>query len=76
MRYNFNKQSGIDSLGTPYDYNSVMHYKSKAFSSNGRATITKKDGSTNFGNDYGLSSIDAQQINLLYKRECGGRFIA
>lgn len=74
MRYNFNKQSGIDSLGTPYDHNSVMHYKSNAFSINGRPTITRKDGSTNLGNDYGLSSTDAKQINLLYMRQCGGRF--
>ena len=53
-----------------------MHYKWSAFSSNGRPTITRKDGSTNFGNDYGLSSIDAQQINLLYRRQSGDRFKA
>jgi len=72
MQNNFNKESSIDSLGSPYDYNSVMHYESKAFSTNGRPTITRKDGTTNFGNKQGLSAIDVAQINKLYSRACAG----
>lgn len=41
---NFHKypRSTIDSLGTRYDYASLMHYSSTAFSKNGRATIVPK----------------------------------
>lgn len=45
-RSNFNKKSkaDVDSLGSPYDLYSVMHYEDDAFSENGKKTITTKDG--------------------------------
>lgn len=74
MEFNFNKysRSKIDSLGTPYDYRSVMHYDSKAFSKNGRPTIAAKKQGVKLGNRDHLSRIDIQQMNLLYKCSGGG----
>jgi len=74
MEFNFNKydRSKIDSLGTPYDYNSVMHYDSTAFSRNGRPTILPRKQGVKLGNRERLSTIDIQQMNLLYRCSGGG----
>ena len=74
MKFNFQKQkpSNIDSLGTKYDLESVMHYGKTAFSkTRGLITIETKDPSKQdvIGNRKGLSKIDVIQINKLYK--CG-----
>ena len=65
---NFAKTSKIDSLGAPYDYDSVMHYDEYAFS-NGGPTIDAN------GNDIGqrveISQGDIIQIRLLYQCEDG-----
>ena len=72
MAYNFKKQpaSNINSLGTPYDIRSMMHYGSTAFGG-GRRTIETKDPSKQrlIGQRGGFSDIDIKQINLMY---CGG----
>ena len=75
MLDNFDKYSTgiIDSLGTPYDYDSLMHYGSKAFSKNGGYTIrtkNKKDQGR-IGQRRGFSAMDIKQINLMYK--CHGK---
>ncbi|XP_027056439.1 zinc metalloproteinase nas-15-like [Pocillopora damicornis] len=74
MEFNFNKysKSTIDSLGTPYDYGSVMHYDARAFSRNGRPTIVAKKSGVTLGNRRGLSKIDILQMKLLYKCSGGG----
>ena len=78
--FNFNKftTKTIDSLGTPYDYESMMHYGSTAFSTGwGRKTIVTKDPSKQrlIGQRNGFSEIDKKQLGLMYKKECGGRAI-
>ncbi|XP_078371488.1 blastula protease 10-like [Oculina patagonica] len=74
-KFNFHKypRSTIDALGTKYDYGSLMHYGSKAFSKNGKPTIVAKQPGVTLGQRRGLSSIDAEQANLLYKSLCAGR---
>jgi len=75
MEFNFKKQksSNIDSLGTVYDYASVMHYGQTAFGikQNNKRLITIEtiDSSkqSTIGNRIGLSPVDVLQINKLYK---------
>ena len=68
FRYAFHKyvDGRINSLGVSYDYDSVMHYDSRAFSMNGRTTIARKNGDTRLGNTRGLSTKVIQQAQLLY----------
>eukprot|EP00112_Aurelia_sp_Birch-Aquarium-sp1_P003586 Seg1402.10 transcript_id=Seg1402.10/GoldUCD/mRNA.D3Y31 product="hypothetical protein" protein_id=Seg1402.10/GoldUCD/D3Y31 len=54
-------------LGIEYDYSSVMHYGSKAFSKNGKETIKPiRQATANLGGAEGLSELDAIQLNALY----------
>ncbi|XP_065648141.1 zinc metalloproteinase nas-4 isoform X2 [Hydra vulgaris] len=67
-RYNFDKYpSLVDSLGTPYDYYSIMHYGENAFGG-GQRTMTTKDPTMQkvIGTAKGFSAIDIKQINLMY----------
>jgi len=72
LAYAFNKHSSINSLGTPYDFSSMMHYGAYAFSKNRQKTITTNDPANQrlIGQRRGFSSTDIKQINLLYK--CDG----
>ncbi|KAK3889784.1 hypothetical protein Pcinc_006345 [Petrolisthes cinctipes] len=65
-RNNFAKANTINIV--PYDYESVMHYSSKAFSFNGFPTITTIDPSKNYliGNRDGLTFRDILLANLMY----------
>ena len=63
--YNF--QERTQSLITEdFDFGSIMLFSSYAYSKNGGATITKKDGSTYQAQRTGLSALDVSLINELY----------
>ena len=64
----------IDTRGLPYDYDSVMHYSSKAFSKNGKDTIEvihsevyRDEGSPVIGQRDHLSKGDIAIINKMYE---------
>ena len=71
-KFNFNKfsTSVIDSRGTAYDYDSMMHYGGTFFSKNKKLTVktkNKKD-QRRIGQRRGFSATDKKQINKMY---CG-----
>ena len=66
----FDKIYTIDSLGVPYDYNSIMHYSQYAFTKYGTITISTKEDDIPFGRAPELSRLDIIQTELLYKDQC------
>ena len=73
MAYNFNKALGTDSLGSPYDYGSVMHYGKTDFSKNGLDTITAPKP---IGQLWGADTEDIAQVILLYQCVSGARSLS
>lgn len=67
--HNFAKRasSETDDRGSPYDYESVMHYRSNAFGKGGLPTIVAPE---TIGQRAYISFHDASQINMIYR--CGG----
>ncbi|XP_054879571.1 hatching enzyme 1.2-like [Poeciliopsis prolifica] len=64
--HNFEKVQ-TNNLGTPYDFNSIMHYSKTAFSRNGQPTLlSKANPSLNFGRASSMSVNDIARINRLY----------
>ncbi|CAF0988822.1 unnamed protein product [Brachionus calyciflorus] len=56
----------VDYLNQLYDYDSVMHYEPKAFTSNGLPTIVPKEINAKIGQRTHLSQIDIAEIRALY----------
>uniref|UniRef100_A0A3Q3X0U0 Metalloendopeptidase n=1 Tax=Mola mola TaxID=94237 RepID=A0A3Q3X0U0_MOLML len=64
---NFDKVM-TNNLGTPYDFDSVMHYGKYAFSKNGQPTIVaKSDPYLSFGSAAQMSANDFVRLNKLYE---------
>ncbi|XP_044151340.1 LOW QUALITY PROTEIN: meprin A subunit beta-like [Bufo gargarizans] len=70
LEHNFFSYSDTETtfLGVPYDYTSVMHYSSTAFSAAGNPTIQTKKAAFNnlIGKQMDLSANDALKLNRLY----------
>uniref|UniRef100_A0A0K0DHD2 Metalloendopeptidase n=1 Tax=Angiostrongylus cantonensis TaxID=6313 RepID=A0A0K0DHD2_ANGCA len=52
--------------GQPYDYKSILHYDSLAFSKNGFPTMLPKQKSATIGNAKDFSDVDLAKINRMY----------
>ncbi|XP_006557885.2 zinc metalloproteinase nas-13 isoform X2 [Apis mellifera] len=73
--HNFNKYDNrtVTDYGIGYDYDSIMHYSSYAFSKNGEPTITPKKKNVKLGQRKELSEKDTLKLREMYKEECGKR---
>jgi len=65
-QFNKKKKSQIDYMGSPYDYKSVMHYNSYAFSANRKPTIVDLNGKTIPTQNDEFSEQDLFQLNKMY----------
>ncbi|XP_017872646.1 PREDICTED: low choriolytic enzyme-like [Drosophila arizonae] len=67
--HNFNKVQKSVNFGVSYDYDSVMHYSTTAFSRNNKKTIAAKNAKDNhrLGQRGGFSPKDLKKINSMYK---------
>jgi hypothetical protein len=67
---NFKKytEAQVSNFGTPYDYDSIMHYSKWAFTRDGRDTIITRDKSyaDKIGQRVRLSNGDITRINRMY----------
>lgn len=76
-RNNFAKATAVNSLGSPYDFGSIMHYPPVSFSKDGRTpTIVPREPLERWeamGQRAQLSRRDVEQLRLLYQCASGPR---
>jgi len=71
VKGNFEMAKGAETLNTPYDFDSIMHYGATAFGS-GKVTIRVKDSRYRIGQRKGLSTGDVKLLKKMYKCAVGG----
>jgi len=70
MQHNFNKYawgSTAYNQGSTYDYASIMHYGTTAFSTNGKPTMIPRKSGTIIGEAKQLSPMDIAEVRHLYR---------
>jgi len=65
VAYNFDISQGSNHYNVPYDYWSIMHYDTRAFSNNGQPTITTKGGG-DVGSRGQLTGEDRAKLWAMY----------
>ncbi|CAF0870683.1 unnamed protein product [Rotaria sordida] len=72
--HNFDKldNNSVNTYNTPYDYGSLMHYSSTAFSINGSPTIVARQANVIMGQRSNLSVYDAQAVQRFYNCTASG----
>ena len=65
-KHNFYRAPFISWSYSKFDFNSIMLYYPYAFSKNGNATITMRDGSIYESNSEGMSELDRLTISKMY----------
>ncbi|KAG1669560.1 Low choriolytic enzyme [Nymphon striatum] len=66
MAHNFKIETDADTVGLPYDYQSIMHYTRKAFSNNSLDTIVPLEETGALGNTF-YSELDIKKIRKYYE---------
>ena len=72
----FQVREKIDSLGSKYDYESVMHYRDDQFSTGVGKTIVPLSEGASIGQREALSTKDIIQVRLMYGCKFGPRTLS
>ena len=68
LEHAFNKYTTtVDTMGFPYDYNSLLHYGTDYFTVNGKPTLVPKDASAKIGQRNVLSATDILEVRRYYQ---------
>ena len=69
QQHNFNKYawgSTVTNQGSNYDYGSIMHYETTAFSMNGKPTMVPRQNGVTIGKAQALSATDIAEVRNYY----------